>query len=208
MLPSSNPYSPEIRYRKSQIIGDFLSTETVESERIKPPNDLMICGIIQSTTDDNKFKKDDKKGESTTSNEHKVDKALKGAAIGTALLDWTKTEIDITIDLGATSKILSTTSEILGPISNIGVAVNTVSDIRELQSGKISAARFSYNTTGTAVGLAVTAFTADPILGALAGGVFVAGQQIYDGISMVADKTRDFLYDFENSIGKTWIPGQ
>jgi hypothetical protein len=66
----------------------------------------------------------------------------------------------------------------------------------------------SVKTTGSLITLGIEAFLADPILATIVGGGFIAGGEIYDIMNLTWDKTQQFLNDFENSIGKTWVPGQ
>lgn len=121
----------------------------------------------------------------------------------------TQTEIDLARDLGATSKLLPIASKVLGPAGYLGAVVNTVHDVMALQSGEMSVAKFSYKFTGTALGIAVTLYTANPILGALVGGSFQAGQIMYDGAIFAIDKASQFLGNCESALsyGK-WVPGR
>ena len=138
-----------------------------------------------------------------------VDKTLRYVGTAATMLDLTKTEIDVARGLGATSKVLLVVSKDLGPFCYVATGVNTISDVRALRNREMSLARFSYNSTGIAVGIGVTAFTGDPLIGGLAGGAFVAGQQIYDATIFTIDKISQFCSDFNNAVGLgIWYPGK
>lgn len=119
------------------------------------------------------------------------------------MLDGINTELEVVHELGATSKVISTTTKILKPAGYVAIGVNTYIDARELYHGDISVERFSYRTAGTAAGIGVAAYFG-AIPGACAGGLFYVGEKCWDGITLFIDKVSEAAGKIQSG---EWIPG-
>ncbi len=76
-----------------------------------------------------------------------------------------------------------------------------------MQKGAISGVRFSYRTVGTGVAIGVGIYVS-AVPGAIVGGTFWAGEQVYDGLKYCWDQTFNFIQDFENGLKSGWYPGR
>jgi hypothetical protein len=108
--------------------------------------------------------------------------------------------------------IMSNTGKVLGVIGYIGAGATIVLDYRQMQAGKISVSRFSYNTTGTLSSVTtslVVGFEFGNVPGAIAGTVagmlFSVGQMSYD--TWVNTIWPQFV-QFENALNSGWRPSR
>lgn len=102
---------------------------------------------------------------------------------------------------------LGTASKWLGVTGYGAAIVGTGLDINAYRNDQLSGARLSYNTLGTAVAVGV-GIGAGAVPGAVAGGAFYIGQQLYDGYNWWASQMSLYLTNFESGLKKGWVPGR
>lgn len=103
-------------------------------------------------------------------------------------------------------RALGTTGKVLGGAANwVGAPINTLIDYNSMKKGEISGGRFSYRTTGTAVGIVVGAYVG-AIPGAAIGGSFWAGEKMYDGYMQWQTQMSIYLTNLENGLKSGWVP--
>jgi hypothetical protein len=102
---------------------------------------------------------------------------------------------------------LGTASKYLGAAGYGTVILGTGLDINAYRNEKLSGARLSYNTLGTAVGIGV-GIGVGAVPGATAGGAFYVGQQLYDGYNWWVGQMSIYLTNFENGLKSSWFPGR
>jgi hypothetical protein len=111
-----------------------------------------------------------------------------------------------------THAIMSNTGKVLGVVGYLGAGTTIVLDYRQMQAGKISATRFSYNTTGTLSSVA-TGFVVGgefgllpgAVAGAVVGSIFSVGQMAYDAWN---NTIWPQFVQFENALNSGWRPSR
>lgn len=105
-------------------------------------------------------------------------------------------------------RALGTTGKVLGGAANwVGAPIKTLIDYNSMKKGEISGGRFSYRTTGTAVGIVVGAYVG-AIPGAAIGDSFWAGEKMYDGYMQWQTQMSIYLTNLENGLKSGWVPGR
>ena len=79
-------------------------------------------------------------------------------------------------------------------------------DANSVSNGNQSAARFSYNTSGTISAIGVGAVCGG-VYGALVGAGFSAGQGAYDGLVWFGEELSKGASQFNNAWRNGWLPG-